>query len=213
MKYHLTADQFRIWLGVVLLALVALASFWILKTLRQNGDDANARSSVRSEPDYYVEKFNFIRLPNNGQANVSIVGDKLTHYPRSDDLEIQQARINSFSADKSPVNIRALRAVIEQKSTQTTPIREHDQIHLLGDVQVERPATRTSSFMQLNSDYLLVLPDENTMKTDTAVTMITTTSEIHAVGMTADNNTQQVQLLSKVRARFSRAGAAQKPLS
>jgi lipopolysaccharide export system protein LptC len=213
MKYHLTADRFRIWLGVVLLALVVLASFWILKTLRQNGDEANARSSMRSEPDYYVERFNFIRLPNNGQANVSIVGDKLTHYPRSDDLEIQQARITSFSPDKSPMYIRALRAVIEQKSNQTSPIREHDQIHLLGDVQVDRPATSTSSFMQLTSDYLLVLPDENTMKTDTAVTMITATSEVHAVGMTADNNTQQVQLLSKVRARFSRAGTTQKPLS
>jgi lipopolysaccharide export system protein LptC len=213
MKYHLTADRFRIWLGVVVLAFVAFGSFWILKTLRQSGDEANARISARTEPDYYVEKFNFIRLPNNGQANYSIVGEKLTHYPRSDDLEIQQPRINSFSADKSPIYIRAMRAVIEQKSTQTSPVREHDQIHLLGDVQVDRPATSTSSFMQLNSDYLLVLPDENTMKTDIAVTLVTSTSEIHAIGMEADNNTQQVQLLSKVRARFTRAASTQKPKS
>lgn len=211
MKYLLTADRFRIWLGVVLLALVTLGSFWILKTLRQNGDEANARNGARSEPDYYVEKFNFIRLPNNGQANYSIVGEKLTHYPRSDDIEIQQARINSFSSDKSPINILALRAVIEQKSNLTSPIREHDQIHLLGNVQVERPATAASSFMQLSTDYLLLLPDDNLMKTDTAVVMNTSNSEIHAIGMIADNNSQQIQLLSKVRARFSRPSVTPRP--
>jgi lipopolysaccharide export system protein LptC len=213
MKYTLTADRFRIWLAIALLAVVVLASFWLLETMRRNGDDLNSRSSIRSNPDYYVEKFNVIRLPNNGQANYYITGNRLTHYPRSDDIEIEQPRINSFAIDKAPVNIRAMRAVIEQQSTLTSPKREHDQIHLLGDVQVDRPNTATSSFMQLKSDYLLVLPDQDIMKTDMPVILTTNTSEIHAVGMTADNSTQQLQLLSKVRARFIRPGTAPKPNS
>ncbi len=211
MKYALTADRFRIWLAVILVAVLALASFWILELMRRNDTDGNSRSSARSEPDYYVEKFSFIRLPNNGQVNYNITGDKLSHHPLNDDFEIQQPRINSFDADKVPLNIRAERAVIEQKSLQITPARENDQIHLQGNVQAERPETASSKYMKLESEYLLLLPNENKMKTDQAVSLFTNSSEIHAVGMTADNTTQQIQLLSKVRASFNKSEAVAKP--
>jgi lipopolysaccharide export system protein LptC len=211
MKYTLTADRFRTWLAVILVAVLALASFWILELMRRNDIDGNSRSSARSEPDYYVEKFSFIRLPNNGQVNYHITGDKLSHHPLNDDFEIQQPRINSFDVDKVPLNIRAERAVIEQKNMQISPIRENDQIHLQGNVQVERPETSGSKYMKLESEYLLLLPNENKMKTDQSVGLFTNTSEIHAVGMIADNATQQVQLLSKVRASFNKSDALAKP--
>lgn len=211
MKYTLTADSFRTWLAVILLAVLALASFWILERMRRNDTDGNSRSSARSEPDYYVEKFSFIRLPNNGQVNYHITGDKLSHHPLNDDFEIQQPRIHSFDADKVPLNIRAERAVIEQKNLQISPARENDQIHLQGNVQAERPETESSKYVKLQSEYLLLLPNENKMKTDQAVSLFTTTSEIHAVGMVADNATQQIQLLSKVRASFNRSNAVAKP--
>lgn len=211
MKYTLTADRFRTWLAVILVAVLALASFWILELMRRNDTEGNSRSSARSEPDYYVEKFSFIRLPNNGQVNYHITGDKLSHHPLNDDFEIQQPRINSFDADKVPLNIRADRAVIEQKNMQISPVRENDQIHLQGNVQAERPETATSKYMQLESEYLLLLPNENKMKTDLAVSLITNSVEIHAVGMMADNASQQIQLLSKVRASFNKSDAVAKP--
>ena len=211
MKYTLTADRFRVWLAVILVAVLALASFWILELMRRNDTDGNSRSSARSEPDYYVEKFSFIRLPNNGQVNYHITGDKLSHHPLNDDFEIQQPRINSFDADKAPLNIRAERAVIEPKNLQITPARENDQIHLQGNVQAERPETSSSKYLKLESEYLLLLPNENKMKTDQAVSLYTNTSEIHAIGMIADNANQQIQLLSKVRGSFNRSNAVAKP--
>ena len=213
MKYHLTADRFRIWLAIVLLAVVALGSFWMLQVMRRNDEVGNSRSSARSEPDYYVEQFDFIRLPNNGKVNYHITGKRLTHHPLNDNFEIEQPRINSFNADQTPLNIRAERAVIEQKTQEISPIREHDQIHLQGDVQVERPVSANASYMKLQSNYLLLLPDDDVMKTDQEVTLITTSSEIHATGLIADNRTQQLQLLNKVRARLSRPGVELKPHS
>jgi lipopolysaccharide export system protein LptC len=211
MKYALTADRFRTWLAVLLVALLALASFWILELMRRNDTDGNSRSSARSEPDYYVEKFSFIRLPNNGQANYHITGDKLSHHPLNDNFEIQQPRINSFDTDKVPMNIRAESAVIEQKNTQITPARENDQIHLKGNVQVERPDTKSSTYVRLQSEYLLLLPNENKMKTEQAVSLFTNSAEIHAIGLIANNETQQIELLSKVRASFKKSDAIAKP--
>ena len=211
MKYTLTADRFRTWLAVIFLAVLALASFWILELMRRNDTEGNSRSSARSEPDYYVEKFSFIRLPNNGQANYHITGDKLSHQPQNDVFEIQQPRINSFDADKVPLNIRADKAIIEQKNMQITPARADDQIHLQGNVQAERPESASSKYMILKSEYLLLLPNENKMKTDLAVSLITNNSEIHAIGMMADNVSQQIQLLSKVHGSFNRSNALAKP--
>jgi lipopolysaccharide export system protein LptC len=190
-----------------------LGSFWKLEIMRRNDNEGNSRASARSEPDYYVEKFSFIRLPNNGKSNYHITGDKLTHHPVNDDFEIQQPRINSFDVDKIPLNIRAERAVVEQKNKVITPNREHDQIHLQGNVQAERPETASSKYMKLQSDYVLLLPDENKMKTDQAVTLTTRSAEIHAIGMIADNTTQQIQLLSKIRASFGKTSGVEKPKS
>lgn len=213
MKYALTADRLRTWLAVIFIAVFALASFWILELMRRNDTDGNSRSSARSEPDYYVEKFSFIRLPNNGQVNYHITGDKLSHHPLNDVFEIQQPRINSFDVNKVPLNIRADSAVIEQKNLQVTPARENDRIHLQGKVQAERPESASSKYMKLESEYLLLLPNENKMKTDQAVSLITNNAEIHAIGMIADNTNQQIQLLGKVRAIFSKTSGIEKPKS
>ena len=213
MKYALTADRLRTWLAVIFIAVFALASFWILELMRRNDTDGNSRSSARSEPDYYVEKFSFIRLPNNGQVNYHITGDKLSHHPLNDVFEIQQPRINSFDVNKVPLNILADSAVIEQKNLQVTPARENDRIHLQGKVQAERPESASSKYMKLESEYLLLLPNENKMKTDQAVSLITNNAEIHAIGMIADNTNQQIQLLGKVRAIFSKTSGIEKPKS
>jgi lipopolysaccharide export system protein LptC len=213
MKYAFTADRFRTWFFVLLLAGLVLGSFWKLEIMRRDDSEGNSRASSRSEPDYYVEKFSYIRLPNNGKANYLVTGDKLTHNPVNDAIDIIEPRINSFNAEKTPLIIRADRAVIEQKNLLLSPPREHDQIHLRGNVQAERPDSATSQYMKLQSEYLLMLPDENQMKTDLAVNFLTANSEIHATGMTADNATQQIQLLSKVRATFSAPGNITKPKS
>lgn len=208
MKQHLTVDRFRTWLAVVLLAVLALGSFWVQDVLRHNAEDGSERQSAREEPDYYVEKFNFIKLSNNGNANYHITGERLIHHPRHDNIEILQPRINSFDQERSPLHIRAERAMVEQKSAEVFPRREHDQVHLYDQVSVERPAGENVRYMKLQSDYLLLLPDEDSIKTDTAVSLFTSNSETHAVGMEANNATQQMTLLSKVRMRLKRPGSA-----
>ena len=67
--------------------------------------------------------------------------------------------------------------------------------------------------MKLESEYLLLLPNENKMKTDQAVSLITNNAEIHAIGMIADNANQQIQLLGKVRASFGKTSGMEKPKS
>ncbi|MFZ6874799.1 LPS export ABC transporter periplasmic protein LptC [Undibacterium sp. Di27W] len=199
MKSHLTIDRFRIWLAVILLGILTLGTIWVMEVIRRNGDDEQNRSAARSAPDYYVEKFNFIRLSNNGKANYHITGDSLVHLPRNDNIEIKHPQINSFDQDRPPLHLRADLAVVSQKSNVITPKREHDEVHLYDNVSMERPEGLSSQFVHVESDYLLLLPDDDVVKTDKPITITTGKSTSTATGMLANNSTQHLALLSKVR--------------
>jgi lipopolysaccharide export system protein LptC len=199
MKQHLTIDRFRIWLAVIILGVITLGVIWVMEVVSRNAGDEQNRSSARAAPDYYVEKFNFIRLSNNGKANYHVTGERLVHLPRNDNIEITHPQINSFDENRTPLHLRAELAVVSQKSTTTTPKREHDEVHLYDQVSVERPEGLNSQFMRLETNYLLLLPDDDLIKTDRPVLVKTGTIESTAVGMVANNATQQLDLLSKVK--------------
>ncbi len=57
MKPQITIDRARIWIAVAALGLIALGSFWAESAFRQRGEDDAQKSSLRLEPDYYVEHF------------------------------------------------------------------------------------------------------------------------------------------------------------
>lgn len=204
MKAPMTIDRAKVWIAIAFLALFAFASFWTLQTIRRYGDEDGRKSSQRSDPDYFVEHFNFIKLSNKGSNNYHVTGDKLMHLPRSDQYEILHPVINSFAADAPPVTIRAERALVEQKSQTVTPKREHDLLQLYDKVSVERTEGRNAEPIRLETEYLQMWPDLNLAKTDQPVKLLTSNSVTTAVGMTANNETQQVDLLSQVHIHLNR---------
>ncbi|MCH8617627.1 LPS export ABC transporter periplasmic protein LptC [Undibacterium sp. TS12] len=204
----MTIDRFRIWLAVVLLGVVTLGTIWVMEVIRHYAQDEQSRSSARSAPDYYVEKFNFIRLSNNGKANYHITGDSLVHLPRTDNIEIRNPQISSFDADRQPLHMRANLAIVSQKSPTATPKREHDEVHLYDNVSMERPEGLSSQFVRVESEYLLLLPDDDVVKTDKPISIQTGKLKSTAVGMLANNATQHLSLLSKVRIELKKREAA-----
>lgn len=206
MKSRFSVDQLRTWLGVGIIALIALGSFWLLEVMRRADVEGNSPSTPRDEPDYYVENFNLIRLPNDGKANYHMTGARLTHIPANDSFEIALPRVSSFGEQETPINIRAQKAIVEQKDKTGNSDRLHDKIHLLGDVQVKKFPSANSGMLQVYTEYLLFLPDDDLLKTEKDVTIYTEGAEIHAVGLLANNRDQHLSLLSKVRARFAPPG-------
>ncbi|MBC3870482.1 LPS export ABC transporter periplasmic protein LptC [Undibacterium oligocarboniphilum] len=198
MKTPITLDRARIWMAVATIAVIALGSFW-LQNVIMRGDDDYQHNTARQEPDYYVEKFNFIKLSNNGKANYHVTGDSLVHLPRTDQYEIQHPLINSFDDQRTPITISAGRAVVEQKSDTTKPRREQDVVHLYDQVSVERPEGLNSRFMRLDTEYLMLMPDSDIIKTDKAVSLMTANTDTTAIGLNANNAKQEFELMSKVR--------------
>jgi lipopolysaccharide export system protein LptC len=127
----------------------------------------------------------------------------LEHLPANDHILITQPRVLSMQVNQERVSLRADRAEIIRKSDQVTPKRIADEIHLYGNVDVLRPRSAESSFAQLQTEYLLLLPDSDVMSSDKAVLVRTDTTEMHAIGMIADNKEQTLELLHKVRIKMN----------
>ena len=195
----MTADRIRVWLGVALLGLVMLGSFWIYEVMRRQSEDEAANAKNRSEPDYYVEHFNFVRLSQSKQTNYRVTGEKLIHFPLEDEFEIIQPRIVGIDQEKTPMTIRADRAIVKQKVQEKLQNKPEDQIHMHGNVLVERSKSDQGSYLKMATDSLILFPDSERMRTAEAITMTTPRANITAVGMEAENNRQNIRLLSKVQ--------------
>lgn len=195
----MTADRIRVWLGVALLGLVMLGSFWIYEVMRRQSEDEAANAKNRSEPDYYVENFNFVRLSQSKQTNYRVTGEKLIHYPREDEFEIVQPRIVGIDQEKTPMTIRAERAIVKQKVQEKSQSKPEDQIHMQGNVLVERSKSDQGGHLTMATNSLILFPDSERMRTSEQITMTTARANITANGMEADNSTQKIHLLNKVQ--------------
>ena len=143
----------------------------------------------RTEPDYFIEDFSYTRLATDGKAQYLISGSKLTHYPADDSSVVLKPSVRSYSDTRSPMTLQAKRARIT---------KDQYELHFYEDVKLERPQTRGSEALQIESDYMLALPDQDIVKTDRKVTIRLGNAKLVGTGMVADNVRHQLTLQSKV---------------
>ena len=175
---------------LMLAVVLALGSFWLLEVMRKTGNDA-VPTAKRIDPDYYVDNFNFVRLSANGEAQYNVSGKRMVHNPADDTHTVELPIINSLSKERPPMTARAERARIEPDGS---------KVHMYDKVRIDRPKTPTSNYFHMESDYLLVLPDEDIMRTDRPVRMTLGDSQLNGTGMVANNATGELQLANRVQA-------------
>lgn len=197
MKNAGSSYRLRLIVFIVLGAVMALGSFWILEVLRKNGID-NAPNVVRSEPDFYVDDFKFIQLAKNGQLHYKMSGDRLTHEPLHDTYRIAQPVISSLGQARAPMTMRAESALIED---------DNSKVHLYKNVRIDRPAAGPSQALHLETEYLLLLPDEDVMQSDQPVRMTLGRSVLSGNSMFANNATRELRVTGNVRSSFTASPA------
>lgn len=173
-------------------AALALLSFWALEMTRRSGEVTPAEKA-RNEPDYYVENFTYIKVAATGSAEYVITGRRMEHYPADNSHTIQQPLVKSYSADRPPMTIRAQRAKTNA---------DHSELHLYEQVRIDRPETRGTDNLSVESEYMLVLPNIDVVKSDHRVVMKLGDSTLIGTGLLADNARHQMTLESRVSATY-----------
>jgi lipopolysaccharide export system protein LptC len=184
MSNYQSALRFRLAVIIALSAFLALSSFWLSTVIKRSAVDSTT-FDARTDPDYLVFNFDYLKMLPNGQPHYHLSGKKLTHYPGDDSYKIDSPVYKSLDPSRPPQTARANTAVLQDENT---------KVHMYGNVVGDRSATPSAAPLNLQTEYLLVFPDEDAMQTDKPVTIRRGNVLIEGVGMYANNATGELRL-------------------
>jgi len=111
MPWHVRAREvLSAYLPLLLMALLALASWWLVKNSPHPAAPAEA-TAVSPDPDYTMTEFALERFDSSGRLKLRIEGARLRHFPATDRIEIDTAQIRSIAANGRVTLASAQRAV------------------------------------------------------------------------------------------------------
>ncbi|MNR82769.1 Lipopolysaccharide export system protein LptC [compost metagenome] len=195
MKAPRPANTVRLIALIAISAGLAFGSFWLVEVMRRQTDDT-LPTKQRSDPDFYAEKFNIVRMGKDGVARSSLTGTEMKHYPLDNSYQIQNPVMHSFSKERQPMVSRSLRATV---------LNNNSEVHMYDNVVLDRPPAPGAQHFQLKTSYLLILPDDEVMKTPKHVDIKLGTSTLSGSGMFANNASGEFSLSSNVNALYQAA--------
>ena len=172
---------------LLLLVLVVIGSGWFL--YRQ--DDIQQQAAVSTTGhDSFVSGMDLQVMDASGKLQYHVMAVSMYHFPHQERLELGSPVIDLHREDGTSWHITADRG-------QTTD--SGDRIWLLGQVDIDRPATGKTGSLQIRTSDLLVQPEQELAETDSAATITAESYRIEATGLKADFRNRQLQLHSRVR--------------
>jgi lipopolysaccharide export system protein LptC len=182
-----TAHRWRLLTVMLSGVFCAFGSFWLVQMMNRD-DGVTQAGGPLNEPDYIVENFSFVRMDETGKPHYVVSGRRLAHLPIGDVSEIEKPVMQSMTPERGRMTVHANRARIRHAD---------DEVDLVGDVDVTRPAAPNVQALRVRTQALTVLPDEEILKTDHAVEMNLGQATLRGTGMVANNATGRLQLASR----------------
>jgi lipopolysaccharide export system protein LptC len=179
---------------IVLLAILALLTFWIDYAVQ--APEARLDGSSRHDPDYILNNFTTTRTDENGELRYRLTAAEMRHYPDDDTTELEKPQFERYEADKPFTSIEGNKGFVSADA---------ETVEFIDDVKVVRQAFKGKGEMVVLTDRLQVMPNEEIAKTDRPVVITQEPKTvIHATGMIYDKKNQTVQLLSRVKAHYEK---------
>lgn len=186
-----------IWLGLLLLALLTVLSFWIDRAVQAPAPKRDG--STRHDPDYIVHNFSATRSDLNGNPRYDMAGDEMRHYPDDDSTDLVRPNYVIYSATKPATRVLSERGRISSNG---------ENVYFMDNVKVVRAATADKGEMSVLTSYLHVIPDQGIAQTDRAVTILQAPrTVVTANSMFYDKKQGILNLRDKVRVHYVRPAA------
>jgi lipopolysaccharide export system protein LptC len=183
-----------IFFPLVLATLLALVTFWINLTVEEQGPKIDG--SNRHDPDYTMNNFVTTQTELSGKLSYVLAAAEMLHYPDDDSTVLQRPRFTHFSTNKPYTQIEALRGYVSSNG---------EEIELVDNVKVVRQAFEGKGEMQVLTEKLIILPNQDIAKTDSAVLIKQAPKTvIRAKGMVFDKKNQTIKLFNRVKVHYER---------
>lgn len=174
-------------ISLLVIGTLVLCSFWLHMVLKT--PDTRDRM-LRTDPDYYMDNFRNFTVKFSGEPSNLISGKKLTHYPDN---------------DSSIINFPIIETIDQAKRLQVTYSDwayledEKSKLHMHENVVVLRSGDPKVAPSHMTTDYLLLLTDEDLMRTDLPIETYQDQRYLSGIGMESNNTTRELFLLDRVK--------------
>lgn len=185
-----TLDRLTIYLPLFLFALLALGSWWLVRSvpeLTPPGID----SQLRQDPDFRLDQFTVKSFDASGRLTREISGQSATHFPATQSLHIEGVRILAENEAGTRLTAQAKKGVSREAEQQVT---------LSGDAIAVRQADAQSPRVELLGETLTALLDEERLVSDQPVRITRGADVFSAQTLNFDTRSGQYELQGRVRA-------------
>lgn len=175
-----------------LFGLIALTT-WLSDTAVTPQPKATVARKPEHVPDFYMQTYDALVMDERGMPSHRVISPKLTHYADDDSTELEQPYVTVFRDIGAPWQIRSERGLVGA---------DNKLVLLSGNVRMDRLKTADNPPMQLRTERLRIIPDDDYVETDKPVTMKTDRQHVQANGMRAYMAKNQIQLLGEVSSHY-----------
>ena len=182
-------DALSAYLPLLLMGLIALATWWLVKQTPVPEPPAAARAP-RTEPDYTMRGFALERFDASGRLKVRIEGELLRHFPDSGRIEIEDARIRAFAPDGRETLATAKRALGNGDGS---------ELQLLGGAEVTSRDTAGAPIF-IRGEFLHAFLITERVRSHLPVLVRFGATELTAGGIDYDNGARRLEFKGPVRA-------------
>jgi lipopolysaccharide export system protein LptC len=182
-------------IAVVLLLSLVFGTWWAAD-YAQRAILTDPPRRITHEPDSWARDFVMVRTDEAGIAINRLEGNYMQHYPDDDSYEITTVKATGQQPG-SPITI----------GTSDTAVMDQDgsRVVMTGNAHVHRQAdpAQDRAALDVTSDQLTLMPDEDVVFTDKPALVINGKSTMNGKGMRYDNNTRQLQVFSATGVKIS----------
>jgi len=167
------------------LLLVLVASSWWAADYAQRAIQTDPPRRVTHEMDAWSRDFVMLRTDPNGKPINRLEGDYAEHFPDDDSYHVTSPRAVGQRED-NPITVAISKtAVMEQGGK---------RIVMNGDAHVRRQPDANNDLLDVRSQQLIILPDDDVVYTDLPAEVIKGRSRMNGTGMHYNNKTRQLQV-------------------
>lgn len=190
-------DRLSIYLPVLLMGLLALASYWLLRATPAPTEPLPERPPTH-EPDYLMRRFSVKVFDASGALRSEVFGSEARHHPDSDTTEIDQARIRSIGPQGQVTIATAQRIVSNGAQTAFT---------LEGDAVVIREPARQGDGaprLEFRGEHIQVFTEPERVVSDRPVLLVRGNDRLSADSLDYQGGDMRVANLNgRVRATLA----------
>ncbi len=191
---RLAWDRLSIYLPLLLMGVLALGTYWLVRSTPLFEPDA-PEQAPRRDPDYMMERFSIKTFDGDGRLKSEVYGEQARHYPHTDTLEIDQVRIRSYNQRGFMTVATAKRALANNDAT---------EVQLMGNARVVREATVDRSGAALprvsfSGEFLHAFLNDERIKSHKPVELERGADRITADSLDYSNFDQVMEMRGRVR--------------